>query len=341
MSSSGDNVEKMEAAPSAAARLLKLLQKSVGRSKADGESDGDAGPGSDLVLVPAAYDALSAKLVQEAGFPAVFSAGYAMAASRGMPDTGLISFREIVDAHQFMCEAVADKFPVIADGDDGYGNAMNVKRTVKSFHRVGVAMVMLEDQVAPKQCGHTEGKQVVSHEEAVQKIRAACDARDELRMERGLREDDPGILILARTDARGPLGLEEAISRCKDFLEAGADATFLEAPQSIEEMKTYCEQVPGIKMANMLTRGKTPSLSGQQLREIGFTFAAYPFDLLLAAKDAVKRCLVELKDQTKAPEAPPADSVEELWELTGFRSYEREEVKYACKEAKRARLSQK
>ncbi|GBG32229.1 Isocitrate lyase [Hondaea fermentalgiana] len=327
--------EDADVALSPAARLQKALQAHLGTG-----SEGADGKGPGVMLVPASYDALSAKLVEKAGFEAVFSAGFAAAASRGMPDTGLISFHEMLQAHDTVCEAVSPGYPVIADGDDGYGNAMNVQRTVKAFHKAGVAMVMLEDQVAPKQCGHTDGKQVLSREESVNKIRAAADARDALRRERRLPANDPGILILARTDARATHGLDEAIARCQAFLEAGADATFLEAPHSEEEMRQYCEQVDGIKMANMLARGKTPRLTGRKLRSMGYTFAAYPFDVLLAAKEAVKARLAEMHDQDAAPEPLDAEAVEELWHLTGFRRYEQEEKNYACKEAKRARLAQ-
>jgi 2-methylisocitrate lyase-like PEP mutase family enzyme len=153
----------------------------------------------------------------------------ATAAKLGLPDTGYISYGEMIDAGRDICTAVT--IPILADGDTGYGNAMNVKRTVKGYAATGFASIMIEDQVAPKRCGHTKGKDVVSRKEALQRVRAAVDARDE----------GADILILARTDARGVLGMDEALERVRLFEEAGADIVFLEAPESIEEMRMHCQ----------------------------------------------------------------------------------------------------
>mmetsp|Transcript_13667 Transcript_13667/g.17822 ORF Transcript_13667/g.17822 Transcript_13667/m.17822 type:complete len:160 (-) Transcript_13667:1420-1899(-) len=142
-----------------------------------------------IMLVPCAHDALTARLIQQAGFPAVFNSGFTISAAHGFPDTGLLSFAEVLSAHNSICEALPYGFPVFADGDTGYGNAMNVKRTVRAFEKAGVAAIMLEDQVAPKQCGHTLGKQVISRNESVAKIKAAHDARKEWRREKGLIEE--------------------------------------------------------------------------------------------------------------------------------------------------------
>jgi 2-methylisocitrate lyase-like PEP mutase family enzyme len=174
-----------------------------------------------LVVVPCCFDALSARLIERAGFPLTFMSGFAVSASRlGLPDTGLISYGEMLDQARNICDAVA--IPVIGDGDTGYGNPLNAKRTVRGYARAGLACVMIEDQLAPKRCGHTRGKQVVERDEALARMRAALDARDELRAEGG------DILVMARTDAAAPHGLDEAIERAVLFEELGADIAFVE-----------------------------------------------------------------------------------------------------------------
>ena len=198
---------------------------------------------------------VSARIIHRSGhFPAVFNSGFGIAASHGLPDTGLMSFAEVLRAHVSIRQGLPADFPVFADGDDGYGNAMNVKRTVRAFEEAGIAAIMLEDQVNPKQCGHTTGKQVIGRDEAVSKIQAAVDARAELRAFRGVEEDFDDILILARTDARATHGLEEAIQRLQEFKRIGADIVFLEAPQSVDEMRSFCQQVEGPKMVNCLSK---------------------------------------------------------------------------------------
>lgn len=214
------------------------------------------------------------------------------------------------------CSALPVDFVVFGDGDTGFGNQMNVKRTVKQYAKAGVACIMLEDQVSPKQCGHTSGKQVVSRAESISRIKAACMARDELR------EDGEGdILIMARTDARGPMGMEEAITRCILFRELGADITFLEAPVSKEELQEYCQRVSGPKMCNILEGGLTPILDMHELETMGFAIAVYPFDILLAIIEAGSSALRRLK-QSRDPYSE--DTVKELWELTGFVKYQEE-----------------
>lgn len=231
---------------------------------------------SRFLIVPACFDALSARLIENAGFPAAFMSGFAVSATRlGMPDTGLISYGEMVDQGRNICGAVS--IPVFGDGDTGYGNAINVKRTVEGYARTGFACIMIEDQVAPKRCGHTRGKQTVSRTEAFSRIRAAVDAR----------EEGADILIMGRTDANGTEGLEEAIYRAQAFRDLGADITFLEAPRSENEMQAYCRQVPGPKMANMVEQGKSPVLKPEHLERIGYQIAAYPLTLILAALKAM------------------------------------------------------
>ena len=212
--------------------------------------------------MPGCHDAMSARLVEEAGFDLGFMSGFAVSASRlGMPDTGLISYGEMVEQGRNICRAVS--IPLIGDGDTGFGSAQNIKRTLEGYASAGFACIMLEDQVAPKRCGHTEGKSVVGRDEALMRIRAAVDARDA----------GTDILIMARTDARACVSLDEAIARCQSFRKIGADISFLEAPVSEDEMRRYCAEVPGPKMANLIEGGKTPLLSPQQLEAIGYTIA--------------------------------------------------------------------
>jgi len=209
-----------------------------------------------LLVTPACGDALSVKLIEQTGFATAFMSGFAVAASRiGQPDTGLISYGEMVDAVGNICSATS--LPVLCDGDTGYGNALNVKRTVKGYAQAGAASVMIEDQVAPKRCGHTRGKQVVGRAEAIDRIKAAVDARDE----------GADILILARTDARHGHGMDEALARADAFKAAGADMLFVEAPRTIEEMAQICREVPGYHLANMLEGGETPNLPPAELAQ--------------------------------------------------------------------------
>jgi len=270
--------------------------------------------GPDIITAPGCFDALSARLIERAGFPATFMGGFATSAARiGAPDTGLISYAEMVDQARNIAAAV--RIPVLGDGDTGYGNAVNVKRTVQGYAQGGLACVMIEDQVAPKKCGHTEGKQVVSRDEAHRRIEAAVDARDE----------GADILIMARTDANYTDGFEEALARCRDFAEIGADITFLEAPRDLDEMRRYCDEVPGAKMANMVEQGKTPFLTPAELQEIGYTVAIYPVSLMLAGIRAMQGVLADLPGGHD-PQA--ITTFEELKEIVGFPSYYVEEKRY-------------
>lgn len=246
-----------------------------------------------LIVMPCCWDALSARMIEQAGFPLTFMSGFAVSGARlAVPDTGLISYGEMVDVGRTICEAVS--IPVFGDGDTGYGNPMNVKRTVKGYAAAGFAGIMIEDQVAPKRCGHTQGKQVVGREEAKLRLRAALDARDELQAE------GRDIVVMARTDARRTDGLDEALDRCKAFIDLGADLTFLEAPESEDEMLRYCEEVPGVKMANMVEQGLTPVLSPHRLEDIGYKIAAYPLTLQMAALKAMQDALANLKARLRS-----------------------------------------
>lgn len=267
-----------------------------------------------LRLMPCCYDALTARLVEQAGFPLSFMSGFGVSACRlGKPDTGLISYGEMVAQGHSICEAV--RIPVIGDGDTGYGNAMNVKRTVKGYAAAGFAGVMIEDQKAPKRCGHTRGKQVVSQSEALLRLQAAVDARD----------GGADIVIVARTDARAVHGMDEALERMKRFAEIGADILFLEAPCSEEEMWQFCEEIPGHKMANMIEQGNTPWLSPFQLEKIGFKLAVYPLTLLSTGIRAMQLALESLKSG-RQPSAML--SFEELQAVVGFPEYDQEARRY-------------
>ena len=264
--------------------------------------------------MPGCHDAMSARLIEEAGFELGFMSGFAVSASRlGMPDTGLISYAELVEQGANICRAVT--IPMIGDGDTGFGSAQNIKRTVQGYAQAGFAAIMLEDQVAPKRCGHTEGKSVVSREEALMRIRAAVDARD----------GGADILIMARTDARACISLDEAIARCREFRTLGADITFLEAPVSEDEMRQYCAAVDGPKMANLIEGGKTPLLSHAQLAAIGYTIAVYPLTLLNVSIGAMRGALAELRSGRAASAAM---NFEQLKAAVGFPAYYEEEAKY-------------
>lgn len=267
-----------------------------------------------LITMPCCFDAFSARLIEQAGFPLTFMSGFAVAAARlGLPDTGLISYGEMVEQGRHICAAVS--IPVIGDGDTGYGNALNVKRTVQGYAQAGFAGVMIEDQLAPKRCGHTRGKQVVSRGEALARIRAAVDARDE----------GGGILIMARTDARATHGLDEALWRAQAFVSLGADIIFLEAPRSEAEMRAFCAQVPGPKMANMVEQGDTPVLSPARLEEIGYKIAAYPLTLLSAAAWAMQEALTALQNGQHPQRLLDFAA---LRQLVGFPEYYEAEQRY-------------
>jgi 2-methylisocitrate lyase-like PEP mutase family enzyme len=272
-----------------------------------------------LHVMPCCFDALSARMIEQAGFRLSFMSGFAVSASRlGRPDTGLISFGEMLDQGRSICEAI--DLPVIGDGDTGYGNAMNVRRTVEAYGRAGFAGVMIEDQVAPKRCGHTRGKEVVDRAEATRRIRAAVDAR----------EAGADVLIMARTDARFDHGLEEAIDRCRAFADLGADILFLEAPQSEAEMERFCRSLPDRpKMANIVEGGDTPALSPAQLEAIGFRIAAYPLTLLSSAARAIQGALADLAAGRPASALMP---FAELQATVGFPEYDAALARYADSE---------
>jgi 2-methylisocitrate lyase-like PEP mutase family enzyme len=275
-----------------------------------------------MLVMPGCHDAMSARLIGEAGFELGFMSGFAVSAARlGVPDTGLISYGELVDQGQNICRATT--IPLVGDGDTGFGSAQNIKRTVRGYAQAGFACIMLEDQVAPKRCGHVEGKSVVARDEALTRIQAAVDARNE----------GADILIMARTDARACVSLDEALERCRRFRALGADITFLEAPGTEEEMRRYCTEVDGPKMANMIEGGKTPLLAPSRLEAIGYKIAVYPLTLLNVSIAAMRVALGQLR---RHETASAAMDFADLKAAVGFPEYMAEEARYAAQETTRA-----
>lgn len=238
--------------------------------------------GKRYVIVPGAYDPLTARLVQLAGFDAVYLTGGGYSRANGLPDLGLFTMSENIEFISRAVEAV--DIPVIADMDTGYGNALNVIRAMREFEKTGVAAFHLEDQVAPKKCGHYEGKQLVSKSEMVGKIKAAVDTRR-----------DTDMVIIARTDSRAVEGFEAAIDRMNAYLEAGADVGFVEAPQTVEEMERIPHSIGKPALVNIFEGGKTPPLPARQLEAMGYRMGIYPSQTHRAAIFAAQEVLAVLK----------------------------------------------
>ena len=267
-----------------------------------------------ILLMAGCHDAISAKQAEWMGFASTFMSGFAVSAARlGLPDTGLISYGELVEQGRNICQAV--NIPVFGDGDTGFGNAINVRRTVQGYAQAGFACIMIEDQISPKRCGHTQGKAVVGRDEAITRIKAAVDARNA----------GADILIMARTDARATHGLQEAIERCQLFRDIGADISFLEAPLSLAEMRLYCQSVKGPKMANLIEHGKTPLLPIPELEAMGYKIAVYPLTLLSASIHAMREALNDLKNGLQPRHGL---DFEELKAAVGFPEYYAEEKRY-------------
>jgi methylisocitrate lyase len=230
-----------------------------------------------VLVMPGVYDCLSAKIASRAGFDVIFITGYSVSATLlGEPDFGLLTQTDLLAASQRIC-SVTD-LPVIVDADTGYGNAINTIRTAKELIRGGAAGMFLEDQIWPKRCGHMKGKQVIPLDEYLKKLKAAVEARG----------DKDNLYIVARTDARQALGLSEAIKRGQAFKEAGADAVFIEAPQTKEEMREIGRNVPGPLVANMIERGVTPLMGPEELRDLGFGLIVWPLGPLYASARALQ-----------------------------------------------------
>jgi 2-methylisocitrate lyase-like PEP mutase family enzyme len=241
------------------------------------------------LVAPGAYDALTARIAAQAGAEAVYMTGFGVAGSYlGVPDIGIVSATEMIDRVRALA-AAASPVPLIADGDNGHGGTANVERLVRAYEQAGAACIQLEDQVLPKRCGHMEGKEVVTLEEGAMKIRAAAAARD--------AQD---FLIIARTDARSVLGLDEALRRADAYLKAGADILFVEAPQSETELRTIAERFKGVPLlANMVEDGKTPMLSTADLGALGFRLILFPISSLLATARTAQRVYAGIVEQGK------------------------------------------
>ena len=273
-----------------------------------------AGPG--YTMVPGAYDPLTARLVEQTGFAAVYLTGGGYSRASGYPDLGLLTLGENAHFIGLAVEAVA--IPVIADADTGYGNAINVIRTVREYEKTGVAGFHLEDQVSPKKCGHYEGKAVISQAEMVGKIKAAVDARH-----------DADLVVIARSDARAVEGLAAAIDRVNAYLEAGADVGFVEAPQSAEELRVVGREVRGPALVNVFEGGKTPMLGAGELEAMGFRLGIYPSQTHRAAIRAAQRVLQAMKrdGDTRAVESELA-TFQEREDAVGTARWQALEEKY-------------
>jgi len=236
-----------------------------------------------LLVAPGCFNGLSARLVEEAGFEAAYLSGGAVARSMGIPDIGLVTMSESIERAVEVVSAI--KIPIIADADTGYGNAVNLVRSVREFERAGVAAIHIEDQITPKRCGHLDGKEVIPRGEMEMKLAAALNTRS-----------DPDFCIIARTDARGVNGFDDAIERARAFAKLGVDAIFVEAPQSEEELAEIPRRIPDVPLlVNVFKGGKTPMLPVQRLEQMGYRIAIYPSETQRAAIHAMRTALATLK----------------------------------------------
>ncbi|MDB0054144.1 isocitrate lyase/PEP mutase family protein [Candidatus Pelagibacter sp.] len=268
-----------------------------------------------IVVMPGCYDALSAKLIEREKLNVGFMSGFAVSSTRlGMPDTGLISFSEMAEQVRNICNVTS--IPIIFDGDTGYGNVVNVYRTVRGFADAGAAAIMIEDQKWPKKCGHTKGKDVVEIDEANSRIKAAVDAS---------KMNDKDILVMARTDAIATRGLDDAIKRMQKFSELGADILFVEAIKSKEDMKRVIKEVPGYHMINLIEDGETPLLEMNELEDIGFKIAVFPLTLMSASVKTMQESLKNMKNKTYNTNV---SKFSDLRDIVGFNEYYKIEDKY-------------
>src|SRR5919202_1459181 len=277
--------------------------------------------GPEPVLAPGAYDGLTARLIEKAGFEAVYMTGFGTAASvLGRPDIGLLSFSEMADNARRIAQAV--EVPVIADADNGYGNPINVIRTVREYEAARVSAIHIEDQISPQKCGHMEGKQVIEASEMVEKIHAAVEAR---------RSED--FVIIGRTDARAVEGMDRALERARLYREAGADVLFVEAPQSEEEIAAVAEAFPDVPLLlNWVESGKTPPVPLERLKELGFSLIIFPVSTLLAATRSVQEILARISADGSPIEAMDRLlSFDEFTDLIGLPEIQELEERFADK----------
>ncbi|TAE61289.1 MAG: oxaloacetate decarboxylase [Nostocales cyanobacterium] len=264
----------------------------------------------EIIIIPGVYDCLSAKLAEKAGFKVAATSGFGIAASTlGLPDYGFLTATEMFYSVSRITQNIS--IPLIADCDTGYGNALNVMRTVKDAVQIGLAGIILEDQEWPKKCGHFEGKRVIAMEEHAGKIRAAVSAKG-----------DSNLVIIARTDARAVLGLDEAINRGKCYLDAGADVLFIEAPQSVQELEIIAKNFPDIPLvANIVEGGKTPEISTTELQKLGFKIVFFPLTALMAATEVISACFQHLKTQETTANLSNLMKFQDFQNLMGVPEY--------------------
>lgn len=268
-----------------------------------------------MVIAPGAYDGMTGKLIQRAEFSSIYMTGGGTSSGFGYPDYGLLTMSEMVENAGRIVDAV--DLPVISDADNGYGNELNVFRTIRAFEKAGVAGVHIEDQVFPKRCGHLDNKELISLDDYLAKIRAAADARR-----------DKDFVIIARTDSRAELGFEEAVRRCNAALQAGADVAFLEAPQTIEEMRAVPIEVGGPCLLNVVRGGKSPDIDFQQAKDMGYRIAIVPGVLLIQVIGACEQVLAAMKAEGEHP-VPIADlSPAEAFARVGALEWEPRREKY-------------
>jgi 2-methylisocitrate lyase-like PEP mutase family enzyme len=271
-----------------------------------------------LIVAPGVFEMVSLRLADRMNFEALYMTGYGTVASLlGLPDAGLATFSDMLGRVTAMASMA--KTPLIADGDTGYGGLLNVRHTIRGYENAGAAAIQLEDQEFPKKCGHTPGRRVISLEEMVQKIQVAVDARV-----------DPHFKIIARTDARTTLGLDEALRRGEAYARAGADILFIESPESIEEMAIICQNFKGIPMiANMVEKGRTPVLTKNELQELGYRLAIFPVTALLAATQAMAAVYEQFKQMGSSVDiSQDLYDFTELSKLMGFEDVWEFEKKY-------------
>ena len=270
----------------------------------------------EIIVAPGCFDALSARLIEQAGFKAAFMTGFGASGSiLGQPDYGFMTMNEMVTVCANMTSVL--NIPLIGDVDTGYGNPLNVYRTIREFERAGVAAVHIEDQVFPKRCGHMEKKAVIPVEEHCEKIRACIDAREEM-------------LIIARTDARATHGINEAIERILAYHEAGADIVYIDAPASVEELRLIGEKAKGYKFVNQVENGKTPLLTAKELQDLGFDIVIFPCTTIFTAAKAMQGVLAELRRKETTREClDRMTTFKEYTDMVGLPGLEQMEKRYA------------
>ena len=271
----------------------------------------------EFILAPGVFEAISALLADREGFKALYVTGYGTVASAlGLPDAGLATYSDMLGRISTICERTTT--PVIADADTGYGGLLNVAHTVRGYEDAGVSAIQMEDQEFPKKCGHTPNRRVVPLEDMLRKIEVAADSR---------RSDD--FLIIARTDSRTGLGLDEAIKRGKAFAKAGADVVFVESPESEDEMKRICDEIDAPLFANMVNGGRTPLLSADRLKELGFSIGIHPALGFLAMGAALQKAYADLKANGETTDAIDLYDFGKFNDLVGFPAVWEFEKKYA------------